>query len=247
MVFKISKRENGKFKKDAPPAQLYDLESDPSQTKNRYREHPGVVKELSDLLDKEAPKRPGPQKRRPGKIKGKALSKYAPFKPVGNLRFTFESGKLEGWTLIEGEVGRSVSDETSLTQHKARPFNHEGKYHLSTIANGDGFSDKQQVVFQSPTFVIQGERASFLASGGFDKDSLYVGLIDTGTKEVLLSAGGARGPQMKRTTWDISQLKGKTVYLQIVDRNTEGWGHLTFDDFSVEGKLLTKGDSKEAK
>ncbi len=63
-------------------------------------------------------------------------------------------------------------------QHKARPFNQEGKYHLSTIATGDGFSDKQQVVFQSPKFVIQGGRASFLASGGFDKDSLYVGLID---------------------------------------------------------------------
>lgn len=228
--------ENGKYKKDAPPAQLYDLENDPRQTKNLYREHSEIVKELSDLLNKEAPKRPNQQKHRTGKAK----TKYDQFKPVGNLRFTFESGKLDGWRVIEGKAGRSVSDEISLTQHKARPFNHEGKYHLSTIATKDGFSDKQQVVFQSPKFVIQGGRASFLASGGFDESSLYVGLIDAETKKVLRSAGGDRGSQMKRTTWDVGKLKGKTVYLQVVDKNTEGWGHLTFDDFSIEGKLLTK-------
>jgi hypothetical protein len=66
-----------------------------------------------------------------------------------------------------------------------------------------------------------------------------VGLIDAETKKVLLSAGGNRNSQMKRTIWDVSKLKGKTVYLQVVDRNTSGWGHLTFDDFSVKGKLLT--------
>ena len=226
--------ENGKIKSDAPPAQLYDLHSDRQQTTNVYREHPGVVEELRALLKPFAPRSPGPQDGRP------VQAKYDPFKPTGSLRFTFESGKLEGWTIVDGEAGRAVSDHAALPRHKGRPFNHEGRFHLSTIATRDGFSDKQQVVFQSPKFIIQGDRASFLASGGFDADSLYVGLLDSDSNEVLLSAGGPRGPQMKRTTWDVSQLKGKTVYLQVVDRNTEGWGHLTFDDFSVEGKLLKK-------
>lgn len=43
--------ENGSVKPGAPPAQLYDLESDPSQKMNRHDEFPGVVKELRALLD----------------------------------------------------------------------------------------------------------------------------------------------------------------------------------------------------
>ncbi|MBX2851755.1 MAG: sulfatase-like hydrolase/transferase [Phycisphaeraceae bacterium] len=42
--------QNGRIKKDAPPAQLYDLENDPFQTKNVYREHPDVVKQMQGLL-----------------------------------------------------------------------------------------------------------------------------------------------------------------------------------------------------
>ncbi|VGO19405.1 sulfatase family protein [Pontiella sulfatireligans] len=41
---------NGKIKKGAPSAQLYNLEKDPQQTTNLYREYPEVAKELSALL-----------------------------------------------------------------------------------------------------------------------------------------------------------------------------------------------------
>jgi arylsulfatase A-like enzyme len=42
---------NGKIRKDAPPAQLYDLESDPHQEQNVYGKHPEVVRELEVLLN----------------------------------------------------------------------------------------------------------------------------------------------------------------------------------------------------
>ncbi len=41
---------NGKIKKGAPPAQLYNLSSDRSQTTNLYDEHPEVVKTMKGLL-----------------------------------------------------------------------------------------------------------------------------------------------------------------------------------------------------
>ena len=228
--------EDGRLKKDAPPAQLYDLEADVNQTQNVSLNYPGVVEEMAAVLKKNRQETGSGGKIIPT-IKVAPTTRH--FKPLGNLRFTFESGGLDGWTVVEGKAGRALSDQPSLPKHQARPFNREGKFHLSTINTGEGFSDAQKVTFQSPGFVIEGDRASFLASGGFDADSLYVGLIDAKTKNVLLSAGGNRNSQMKRTIWDVSQLKGKTVYLQVVDRNTGGWGHLTFDDFSVEGKLLT--------
>lgn len=42
--------ENSKVKADAPPAQLYDLETDLKQTTNLYQEHPEVVAEMKALL-----------------------------------------------------------------------------------------------------------------------------------------------------------------------------------------------------
>ena len=45
-----SEFENGTFKPNAAPAQLYDLEADVNQTKNLYREYPDVVREMEALL-----------------------------------------------------------------------------------------------------------------------------------------------------------------------------------------------------
>lgn len=41
---------DGEIKKDAPPAQLYNLEEDPYQTTNVYGQHPEIQKELNDIL-----------------------------------------------------------------------------------------------------------------------------------------------------------------------------------------------------
>jgi len=60
----ISEIESGKVKRNAPPAQLYDLEADLSQTTNLYRQHPEVVKELSALLATHVPPKPSPAKAR---------------------------------------------------------------------------------------------------------------------------------------------------------------------------------------
>ncbi len=48
--------ENGMFKEDAPPAQLYDLEADVNQTRNLFREYPEVVQEMEVLLETYRPK-----------------------------------------------------------------------------------------------------------------------------------------------------------------------------------------------
>ena len=43
--------ENGKMKKGAPPAQLYDLEADANQTKNLFKENPSIAKQMKALLE----------------------------------------------------------------------------------------------------------------------------------------------------------------------------------------------------
>ncbi|MEX2595259.1 MAG: hypothetical protein WD426_21030 [Anditalea sp.] len=46
---------NGKIKQDAPPAQLYDLESDPTQMENLYHQNPEIVEQLNALLEETIP------------------------------------------------------------------------------------------------------------------------------------------------------------------------------------------------
>lgn len=61
---------NGKYKPDAPKAQLYDLETDLAQTRNVIREHPDIVQGLEKLLQeyrKQASDEPLPGQSKKGK------------------------------------------------------------------------------------------------------------------------------------------------------------------------------------
>ncbi|MGE9269887.1 MAG: sulfatase-like hydrolase/transferase, partial [Verrucomicrobiales bacterium] len=54
---------NGRIKKNAPPAQLYDLENDPQQSTNLYKKYPEVVKKMAALLQKYQAAQPAPGKK----------------------------------------------------------------------------------------------------------------------------------------------------------------------------------------
>lgn len=230
--------EDGKLKNDAAPAQLYDLESDRNQTKNLYHNYPEVVKEMAALLDsvrkRVEPKEPA----KPTRTGDRPAAKYDNFKPVGNLRYSFESGTLDGWKLTEGRFGQAVTSVRSLAKRKDLPFARHGNFHLSTLVLDDGetLSDTQTGVLRSPGFQLSGDKASFLVSGGYDKEDLYVALVDVKSGDVLVKAGGGSDPHMRRIVWDVSKWSGSKVCLAVVDRSEGGWGHLNVDDFSVAGE-----------
>jgi arylsulfatase A-like enzyme len=60
--------ENGKIKKDAPQAQLYDLEADVNQTQNVIKQYPKIANELKILLQTYSPK-PKPKSKPKAAIK----------------------------------------------------------------------------------------------------------------------------------------------------------------------------------
>ncbi len=241
----------GRLIEAVPDLQLYNLDEDPGESTDVASQHPEVVQallkrierareQLGDLDRTGAGARfydEGPRRLQVPIAPATAKTQHDGFKPLGGLRFTFETGTLDGWTIVDGQLGQAVSNAVSLPRWKQKPFCREGHYHLSTVDTGATFSDKQTAVVQSPRFMIRGELASFLTSGGFDEESLYIGLCDAETGEPLMKAGGPGGPQMHRATWEVGELKNRPVFLQLVDKNTEGWGHLTFDDFSVDGQL----------
>jgi len=55
--------DNGKVKKSAPEAQLYDLQTDVNQQRNVINEYPDVAKDLRGLLESYAPIKMMPKKK----------------------------------------------------------------------------------------------------------------------------------------------------------------------------------------
>ena len=248
----------GRMIEEVKEVQLFDLSADPGETTNLADQHPEVVAgleeriaaaraELGDMdvvgsgarFFDEGPRRIGGAK---SGAKPPLLS-YDQFEPVGNLRFSFESGQLESWKIIEGGFAAAVTTMPALPRHKDAPFARHGDHHLSTLtlADGKSASDTQTGVLQSPEFILRGDRLAFLVSGGFEAGKLYVGLVDADSGEVLIQEGGSKDHRMRRVIWDVSKWKGRQVHLRVVDDKTAGWGHLNVDDISVEGSLVNEG------
>ena len=183
--------EDGEIKKDAPPAQLYDLQADVNQTQNLHNEYPEVVQELSSLLATYAPPEGLP---RPGKRNPRALGKPANKTPAmpspRSASFDFESGKLEPWKVARGEFGHVIGNRERFF-HNNGEYNKQGDYYLSTLEHRSGAergSDRQTGVIVSPLFIPEGGQMTFRVGGGRGRDT-YVALCQADGKELQKHEG----------------------------------------------------------
>ncbi|PAY18867.1 arylsulfatase [Rhodopirellula sp. SM50] len=231
--------EHGKIKQDAPPAQLYDLEADVSQTRNVYNERPEVVKELNALLSSYAPPE---QTSRPAKRIPRAPANPAKKTPATpSLRtasFDFESGKLEPWKVVDGAFGHVIGSRDRFF-HNQREYNKQGESYLTTLepsANANKGTDMQTGVIVSPLFIPDGGTMTFRIGGGRGP-STYAALCTADGKEVEF-ARGINDQVMQQAAWDLTPYAGQKMFIKVVDRSTDGWGHITVDDFQFDAKVL---------
>jgi len=146
--------------------------------------------------------------------------------------FDFESGDLTGWKIVSGKFGEIVSDRATFHGTKD-PFNHQGKWHLSTLDGPVGTkSDAYVGELRSDTFKVTSARVNFLIGGG--SRGVYVALCTEDGSEVRRETG-SNDQKMERIVWSVAELVGEDVYLKIVDSHAGGWGHITFDDFRKGG------------
>jgi len=104
-----------------------------------------------------------------------------------------------------------------------------------------GFSGKQLVnsydpsgdghigVLQSPSILINKRYMKFLVGGGNDPEKTAVILLVNG--KIVDTAVGNQTETLNEKTWDLKKYKGKKAVIQIVDKATEGWGHIMADQF----------------
>lgn len=227
---------NGSIRKDAPPAQLYDLKTDVNQTRNVFPEHPEVVDELKALLSEYKPRPPLPKTRPRGKAKP---ARKTPAAPGGrSVSFDFESGNLAPWKIVAGKFGRIIGNRDRFFHNKG-DYNKQGEHYLTTLEASPGAvkgQDEQTGVIVSPLFVPEAGRMAFRVGGG-DGPDVYVALCTADGKEVQ-HARGIKDQVMQERGWNLAPYAGSKMFIKVVDKSTGGWGHITADDFQFDGKVL---------
>ena len=104
---------------------------------------------------------------------------------------------------------------------------------LASLAGGQVPADR---VIVSPLFIPKGGTMTFRVGGGNGPLS-YVALCSLDGKEVQV-ARGKNNQIMQKASWDISPFTGKKMFLKIVDKSTDGWGHVTVDNFQFDAEIL---------
>lgn len=237
---------DGKIRKDAPAAQLYDLQADPYQARNVHDEHPDVVTELTSLLktwrsEIPAGNRLGWINLNPSQA-DRNSKRAAPKTPAvpskRSASFDFESGNLSPWKVVEGKFGHLLGNRLHFFNSDLE-YNKQGEYYLTTLepsADANKGMDKQTGVVVSPLFVPTGGKMTFRVGGG-GGESTYAALCTADGKEVQF-ARGVNHQRMQKAEWDLTPHVGQPMFIKVVDRSTTGWGHITVDDFQFDAELL---------
>lgn len=103
-----------------------------------------------------------------------------------------------------------------------------GKGLVNSFAGGD----KSTGTLTSPQFELKRKFLSFLIGGGGYSNETCLNLLVEG--KVLRTAVGPNvqsggSERLQSGGWDVSELLGRSVVIEIVDRRTGGWGHINVD------------------
>jgi beta-fructofuranosidase len=100
------------------------------------------------------------------------------------------------------------------------------------LVNSFHHGDSSTGTLTSPSFTIERRYINFLIGGGHHPDKTCINLLLDG-HVVRTATGkattGSDDEHLSWHTWDVAELKGKKVRIQIVDQHTGGWGHINVD------------------
>jgi len=152
------------------------------------------------------------------------------------LHFDFETGDLQGWAVVDGAFGKLVCDRAMSRNTPGMAYPKQGLWYFTTTELEDGgFDDGMTGVVESPVFALRGERITLQVGGGSHPDTFVALCSEDG--DYVRVTHGANSEVMQPVEWDVPELVGKKLYLQVVDRNTGGWGHVTLDDVRIDGVI----------
>ena len=140
---------------------------------------------------------------------------------VGTVFEDFEDKAYEGWEIDGPAFGDGPSRGTEPGQQQVTGF--AGRGLVNTFQGGDG----PQGTATSKTFTIQRRYLGFLIGGGSHQDQTCINLRVDG--KVVRTAVGKNREALEPASWDLADLQGKQAVIEIVDKHSEGWGHINID------------------
>jgi hypothetical protein len=147
------------------------------------------------------------------------------------MLFDFETHRLEDWRISGSAWGRGPV--TSGLQHQGQqPV---GGYFGERFLNSFHGGDRSQGVATSPSFTVDGSTLHLRVGGGTLEDGVEAVLIGPEGKEHHRAAGN-RTEMLRPVTWNVSDLEGQEVRLELRDNASGGWGHLLVDDVWIDGR-----------
>jgi fructan beta-fructosidase len=159
--------------------------------------------------------------------------------PPGTVFADFEGDSYgAGWTATGTFAGTTPPAGTIGDQQPVGGY--EGEQLVNTFIDHDTGTG----TITSPDFEISSRYINLLIGGGAhpypgsaNNPPTAVNLVVDG--QVVRTATGQDSEQLNWTSWDVSELAGRTARIEIVDQNTGGWGHILADQimFSDERAL----------
>lgn len=174
----------------------------------------------------------------------------------------FETGDLTDWEEKTGDAFdfQPTYGDNPTERNRGQPSQHQGDWWLGLAekyqgpdkgaklgqkpgdmnknAAGGNAPDLPQGTLTSIEFTIVGETMNFLMGGGNrpwgDDNPCCVNLLINDKVERTMT--GSNTESMTRREWDVSDLKGKTAQLRVIDNHSAGWGHPNFDDIHQADK-----------
>lgn len=141
----------------------------------------------------------------------------------------FEGDTYGTWQVTGTAFGPGPARGTLPGQMPVSGF--QGKGLVNSFFEGDGTTG----TLTSPEFQIQRPFLNFLLGGGEHPGETCINLLLDG-KIVRTASGPNDRPggseHLDWQTWNVADLAGKTVQIQIVDRHTGGWGHINVDQIT---------------
>ena len=133
----------------------------------------------------------------------------------------FEGADYGAWKTTGEAFGRSPAHGTLPAQMEVGGF--EGRGLVNSYLKGDGAVG----TLTSPEFRIERRYLDFLLGGGNHPGQTCINLLVGG--KIVRSSTGHDSEHLEWATWDVAEFAGKNATIEIVDRNTGGWGHILVD------------------
>ncbi len=153
----------------------------------------------------------------------------------------FEKEKYEGWTSEGAAFGDGPIEIAKMPAYQGN-VNGQGKriVNAHNTRNGENVTqgDAHTGTLTSKEFTITHRHIRLLIGGGAHKDKTCVNILIDGRP--VASATGRNSNAMHTHHFDLTDFKGKTARIQIVDQVAGGWGNIGVDHIVFTNRIASQ-------